>query len=197
MAMQVPRVTLGIDVSKAWIDVCQHGIEKIERVENTRQAIDELLKRYPTAAIAVEATNTYHELLVERALRKGLNVYLINGYQLKHYANSLGQRMRTDAVDAQLLARFLDREIDALKPYKPRSRKQILIRKLLKRRALLVRQQVQLRQSFTGMAELRRSVDSALKEIEALTLMIEKRVKSLARELGWSDDLARLQSIPG
>ena len=42
-------------------------------------AIDAFLKRYPCAAIAVEATNTYHEGLVERARRAGWEVYLVSG----------------------------------------------------------------------------------------------------------------------
>ena len=121
MAMTVRRVILGADVSKDWLDINVHGDEGATKIDNTRQAIDALLKDYPNAAIAVEVTNTYHELLVERAMKRGLSVYLISGYQLKYYARSIKQRMRTDPIDAVLLARFLHREIDDLKPYVAKS----------------------------------------------------------------------------
>jgi transposase len=197
MAMHTATVILGIDVSKAWIDVCRYGEERVEHLENTKPAIDGLLKQYPAAALAVEATNTYHELLIERARRRGLPVYLINGYQLKHYGDSLGQRMRTDVVDARLLARFLSREIADLKPYVPRCPQQVLLRRLLRRRALLVNQQTQLRQSFQGISGFKASLSSLLRRTEAFIILIEKRLNELARELGWLKDLARLRSIPG
>jgi transposase len=196
MAMPVTPVTLGIDVSQEWLDVCEHGTSKVERIENSRRAIRTLLKRYAAAALAVEATNTYHETLVELALERGLAVYLISGYQLKRYGESLGQRLRNDATDARLLARLLDRERDQLRPYEPRCRQQILLRRLLKRRALLIKQQHQLRQSFAGIG-LKNSLNSLLRRLQAVVTLIDKRLAGLAKELGWQQDLRRLRSIPG
>lgn len=196
MALQASPVILGIDVSQDWLDVCQHGSERLERVDNTPKAIRALLRRYGLAALAVEATNTYHEKLVELAYRQGFKVYLISGYQLKHYGESLGQRMRTDAVDAQLLARMLDREVDRLRPYEPRSPQQTQLRRLLKRRALLVRHQQQLSQSLAGTG-LDASLKSLQRRYREVIVLIDKRLTSLANELGWRTDLARLRSIPG
>lgn len=196
MARQVSPVILGIDVSQNWLDVCVHGSDRVERIDNTPKAIRHLLKRYPAAAVAVEATNTYHEALVELAHRVGWTVYLISGYQLKRYAQALGQRMRTDAVDAQWLARLLDREIDQLRPYEPRSAQQVRLRRLLKRRALLVKQQLQLRQSFQGMG-LDRSLKSLQRRYQEVLVLIDKQLTALAKELGWRTDLQRLRSIPG
>jgi len=197
MALHIAPVTLGIDVSKDWLDVCVYGAERVDRIDNDRRSIDTFLKCYPDAAIAVEATNTYHDLLVERALKRGLAVYVINGYQLKHYANSLGQRMRTDQVDARLLARFLAHEIDHLKPYQPRDPRMTQIRRLLGRRAMLVKLQGQFRQSFEAIPELARSTDSFVRRIRDLIALVDKRLQTLARELGWQADLARLRSVPG
>lgn len=196
MALQASPVILGIDVSKDWLDVCQHGSDRVERIGNNSRAIKALLKRYSFAAVAVEATNTYHEKLVELAHRQGVTVYLISGYQLKRYGESLGQRMRTDAVDAKLLARMLDREIDQLRPYEPRSPQQTQLRRLLKRRALLVKQQLQLSQSLTGMG-LDASLKSLQRRYREILLLIDKRLARLANELGWRAELARLRSIPG
>lgn len=195
MAMPTRPVILGIDTSKDWLDVCPHG-GKVERIANQRRAIRSLLKGYPAAAVAIEATNTYHELVVELARAQGLAVYLISGYQLKHYAQSLGQRMRTDRVDAQLLARLLAHEIDELRPYEPRCPQQVELRRLLTRRALLVKQQQQLRQSFAGMG-LTASLKSLINRLQGVIALLETRLKALARALGWQRDLARLQSIPG
>lgn len=199
MAMQVQKVILGCDVSQVWLDYCQFGSLQTTRVRNQRPDIDRWLKRLggQPAAIAIEATNTYHELLVQRARHFGLEVYLVSGYQLRHYALSLNVRMRNDQVDAQLLARLLDREIDALRPHEPRSGRHKRLIRLLKRRALLVRQRQQLRQSFAGLPELRTSVHSVSRRLQALIALIDRRLHKLARELGWQQDLARLRSLPG
>jgi len=196
MALQASPVILGIDVSQDWLDVCLYGSDQVERIKNDPRAIKAWLKRYSLAALAVEATNTYHETLVELAYRQGFKVYLISGYQLKHYGESLGQRMRTDVLDARLLARMLDREIDRLRPYEPRSPQQTQLRRLLKRRALLVRQQLQLSQSLAGMG-LDASLKSLQRRYREVLVLIDKRLTSLANELGWRADLARLRSIPG
>ena len=138
MAMKVQPVILGADVSKDWLDFHRYGGESVERIDNDRASINAFLQRYPSAALAVEATNTYHELLVDRASRVGWTVYLISGYQLKHYAASVGQRSRNDPIDARLIARYLAHEIAELRPYQPKSPKVQQLWQLLKRRALLV-----------------------------------------------------------
>ncbi len=196
MALQVAPVILGIDVSQDWLDICQHGSDQVERIENNPRAIRALLKRYGSAAMAVEATNIYHETLVALAHGQGFDVYLISGYQLKRYGESLGQRMRTDTVDAKLLARMLDREIDRLRPYVPRSPRQIQLRRLLKRRALLVRQCQQISQSLPGLG-LDASLKSLQRRYREVIALIDKRLSHLANELGWRTELARLRSIPG
>ena len=148
MSMRVEKVILGIDVSQEWLDVCEHGDDSTSRFANKRREIDRFLKPYVgrPVAVAIEATNIYHELVAERARQFGLTVYVISGYQLRRYAECLNVRMRTDRVDAILLARFLDREIDALRPYEPRPPQHKRLMRLLKRRALLVKQRQQLSQ---------------------------------------------------
>jgi len=199
MAMQVQKAILGCDVSQEWLDWCCYGDDDTTQIRNDRGDIDRWLKSFAAGAtaIAVEATNDYHELVVERARHLGFTVYLISGYQLKYYAKSLNTRMRTDAVDAQLLARFLEREIDDLRPYEPRSSEHQRLIRLLKRRALLVKQRQQLSQSFAGLAELRASVRSVRSRQQQLIVLIERRLHQLARQLGWQHDLARLRTAPG
>jgi transposase len=197
MAMTVRRVILGADVSKDWLDINVHGDEGATKIDNTRQAIDALLKDYPNAAIAVEVTNTYHELLVERAMKRGLSVYLISGYQLKYYARSIKQRMRTDPIDAVLLARFLHREIDDLKPYVAKSPAFKQLWQLIKRRALLVQHNDQLRQSMNGVAFLKRSGRSLIRSNQRVIDLIEKRMNTLVKALGWQEEVARVKAMPG
>lgn len=197
MAKQVTKIILGADVSKDWIDLYHQHDHTHIRIDNNRAALNEVLKAYPHAAIAVEATNTFHELLVELAQRYGLPVYLINGYQLSHYAKSIGIRMRNDPVDARLLARYLSCEIDHLTPLGIQNPQRQHLWRLLKRRALLVKQCQQIRMSFAGLRELQPSVQSLLQHTKRVIVLIDKRLAALSKRMHWNADLARLKSMPG
>lgn len=198
MAKQVEQLILGADISQQWIDLYQHQTGISERVENCAAAIRAALKALPRpAAVAVEATNTYHELLVAQALAAGIVVYLIDGYQLSHYREALRQRAKTDPSDARLLARFLANEIAQLAPYQPRSAKQQRLWRLLKRRATLVKAKLQLQQSLADVVELEHAIADLVRQIDQLSRQLERELKALVRTLGWQELVARCESIPG
>jgi len=197
MQVNKARVILGVDVSKDWLDVHREGAQGPQRITNERAAIDAVLKGYRGAAIAVEPTNTYHQLLVERARQLGLVVYLVSGYQIKHYGQALGQRMNTDPIDAKLIARFLSREIDDLKPYEPKPPQQALLWTLLKRRGKLVQTRQQVRQSLSGIKELSKVREQLLKSYRKALAALDKKIKALLIALGWQPEVARLKAIPG
>jgi transposase len=197
MAAKVQRVILGADVSKDWLDLHRDGAEQVERIDNERQAIDAWLQRYRGAAIAVEATNVYHELIVARARKRGLVVYLVSGYQLKHYGAALGQRMRTDAIDARLISRFLAREIDRLKPFEPKSPQHATLWLLLKRRAKLVQSGQQIRQSLSGIKELQNGAQQIRRTLKRVLADIDRQIEQRVDRLGWRPQLQRLEQMPG
>lgn len=191
------QVILGADVSKDWLDLNRFGETTVTRIDNSQAAVDAFLKPYRGAAIAVEATNRYHELLVARAHRRGLMVYLISGYELKHYAAAIRRRMRTDAIDAQLLSRYLAHECETLVPYQPKSPELTQLAQLLKRRSLLVKQNEQRRQSFRDVPTLRAIERTLAQQHRRAIALIDRQLKTLSRELGWNTELARLDAIPG
>jgi transposase len=197
MATNAQPVMLGVDVSRDWLDIHQHGQETVERIANERRAIDALLRRFPGAALAVEATNTYHELVVERAQRRGLVVYLVSGYQIKHYGNAIGQRMRTDPIDARLISRYLSREIDQLKPYQPKAPQHARLWTLLKRRATVVQSRQQLHQSLSGIMELRADSKRLDRTFARVLADLDRRIAALVHALGWQAEVECVQDIPG
>ena len=100
MAKRVEEVTLGFDVSKRSLEVIGSDREGIRVVDNNGDSIDLFLDQFSgPVAIALEATNSFHERLVERALARGFEVYLIDGYRLNKYREAVGVRAKTDAND--------------------------------------------------------------------------------------------------
>ncbi len=90
----------------------------------------------------------------------------------------MGRRAKTDAQDAQLLARFLDREIGELRPWQPMIPGQQRFWQLLKRRAALLRCKVQLNQSLTGLGLLQEDAEALVQQCEQ---MIRKRDRALLK----------------
>ena len=125
MANPVTPITLGIDVSKDELVVCQFDDpDPVRRIDNEPDAIRTWLAGYGDAVrIAVEPTSTYHLAVVEAALDRGMLVYLINPRQLVHYREAVNEINKTDPIDAYLLARYVAREADQLRPFQPRDRK--------------------------------------------------------------------------
>ena len=199
MAQRVDQIALGADVSQRWIDFSQWGGSgRCERIDNTRISIRAALKRWHgPIRLAVEATNTFHELLVEEAWQANIEVFIIDGYQLNHYREVLRRRAKTDPADAELLARFVAKEGDQLTPFRPRSALQQRVWRLLKRRATLVNTQQQLRQSLVDVTELKSAVDQVIRQVNELIACFERQLLALSRKLGWQQDIARCRMLPG
>ncbi|SUO93649.1 Transposase [Suttonella ornithocola] len=58
----------------------------------------------------MEATGNYWMALANWAYAKKWHISVINPLQIKAYAKSIGQRSKTDKLDAFLLARFGEKE---------------------------------------------------------------------------------------
>jgi transposase len=126
MASEAMDVIIGVDVCKDRLDLFECHSERSYSISNDAEA----------------------------AYARGHEVYLIDPYRLSHYRAGLGRRAKTDAQDAQLLARFLEREIGELRAWQPMIPGQQRFWQLLTRRAALVRCKVQLNQSLTGLGLL-------------------------------------------
>lgn len=106
---------VGIDVSKATLDVYIRPMGKALKVANTEVEISHLieqLKLYDLNLIVLEATGGLETELVIQLQAALLPVALINPRQGRDFAKATGRLAKTDAIDAQILAHFRE----AMKP---------------------------------------------------------------------------------
>jgi transposase len=100
---------VGIDVSKRGLDVAIHPQSIAFNVANTPVGFTELIARLAPLSpslIVLEPTGGY-EKAVLRALRDaGFEARRIDAWRVRRYAEALGRRAKTDAIDAAVLARF-------------------------------------------------------------------------------------------
>lgn len=198
MAKSVEEVTLGFDVSKLSLEVSGSHSSEIRVVENNLDSINQYLDGFSgPVVIAVEATNTFHELLVDCALDRGFTVYLIDGYKLSKYREAVGVRAKTDTSDAHLIHRYLLSERSHLRALQVQSQRERHLWRLIKRRAKLVQLRSQLTMSLRGLSIQVSEVSDALTSINRLIARLTCMARHLAKEAGWGDTLSRLRTIPG
>ena len=198
MAMHVSKSIVGVDVAKVELVIYEPDQDLLTSITNDKPAIKRWLKTLPRpTAIAVEATNVYHIDLIELAYEAGLDVYIIDGYQLSNYRKSVGVRSKTDASDARLLARYLKNEGEDLRPWTPPPAVYGKLQSLLRRRASLVQAKTSLTQSWANDASLKAVFATFLKSVERLDLLVQKKLKDVLREAGLLEEVARCQAIEG
>lgn len=102
-------VFVGIDVSKATLDVALRPSSESWQISNDLEGIGHLVEKLGQAApvlIILEATGGYEAACASALAVAGLPVTVINPRQARDFAKSLGRLAKTDRIDAAVLAHF-------------------------------------------------------------------------------------------
>jgi len=190
---------VGCDVAKAELCFAVHGTAHVQRIANQKGELNRFLNTLPpTSLLAVEATNTYHQLVVELAHARGIRVYVLNPRDLSHYASSIGARAKTDPTDARLIARYLAKEHPELHAWQPASSAQKALQVLLNRRATVVTTRTSVQQSLRHVDDLKLVLRALEQQFAKAVAAIDKAiVHHLRQEPALAAHAEQLRSIPG
>ena len=109
--MQTTPGFVGIDVSKAHLDVATRPEGHDVRLPNTPEGIASLVDRLRTLApalVLLEATGGLERPLGVALAEAGLPVRIVEPGRVRHFARSIGQHAKTDAIDARVLAHYAE-----------------------------------------------------------------------------------------
>lgn len=98
---------MGIDVCKAYLDVCLDGDKKHSRVGNSEagvQALLALIAGLGDVRVLLEATGGYEKLVLDRLSDHGIAVMRVNPQRARAFARGMSLLVKTDRVDAMVLA---------------------------------------------------------------------------------------------
>jgi len=107
--MTKTELFVGIDVSKARLDVAVLPGEKTWSTTNDDDGISDLvakLKDLAPSLVLLEATGGLERRVLARMVGAGLPAMAINPRNVRDFAKSLGKLAKTDRIDAIVLARF-------------------------------------------------------------------------------------------
>jgi transposase len=108
-------IFVGIDVSKDRLDVHVRPSREAFAVSRDGRGLEELIDRLTTLAprlIAIEATGGFETIAAAAIAGATLPLVIINPAQVRHFAQAVGKRAKTDPIDAEVIARFAE----AVKP---------------------------------------------------------------------------------
>lgn len=172
---------IGIDVSKACLDVAVLPTQEVFEVGNDEAGWAELIERLKgkeVKAIGLEPSGGY-ERRAARALRQaGLPVRMVNAYRARQFARAMGRLAKNDKIDAAMIARFTaqlpTREVRHDPLIEQMAELVVARRQLTQDKVRLGNQLEQVRDPT-----LRRMTGQRIKRIEAEIRMIGKRLAQI------------------
>lgn len=110
---------VGIDISKNVLDVhvAPQGIAfQVGRDETGLARLTARLKPLAPQLVAMEATGGFETVVAAAVAAEGLPVAVVNPAQVRHFAQAMGKRAKTDPIDAAMIAGFAEASKAQAKP---------------------------------------------------------------------------------
>lgn len=197
---------LGIDISKAKFDahlVLPQGSTHAAKFSNSPEGfaqLDAWLVSYAASCTysGLEATGPYGQALLAHLHSKGHHVALLNPRRVKDFAKSQGRKVKTDQVDARVIAAFL-RAIEPL-CWTPAPQNVQDLQSLVRRRAQVMNMMLSERRRLETpgcdvvRTSLKRQIQGLKKELALITAAIQQH---LLQQTDLQRDERLLRSIPG
>ena len=194
------EIFVGVDVSKAWLDVAVHETAEVSRVSNEDGGIASLVKRLkklkPTL-IVLEPTGGFEMLVVAELSHAGLPVVVVNAKRVRDFARATGQNAKTDKLDAKVLAHFADAIRPALRNLKSDEEEQ-LTALLTRRKQILDMLTVEKNRLVTVREKMRTDIEFHIQWLSNNLKELDKEIEGFVKgSPAWKEKDELLQSVPG
>ena len=199
--MNEPPNFVGIDVSKAALDVAVRPGGTAFRVANDPRGLAELVERLRPlrpALVVLEATGGYELPAVAALQAAGIPAAAVNPRQARDFAKGTGRLAKTDRIDAQALAHFA--EVVRPEPRPAGSAEQRALDALLTRRGQLVEMRVMESNRLAGVADaaVRAGIERHITWLDAELSEAERQLSEAVRASpAWRERDELLRGIPG
>jgi transposase len=198
--LEVTPIFVGIDVSKARLDVAIRPTGERESVANDKAGIKDLVKRLAKiqpALIVLEATGGLERPVTHALAGAELPVVVVNPRQVRDFAKATGQLAKTDSIDADVLARFAEAVRPALRPL-PDAVTLELRALTARRRQIIEMIGAERNRLATASKAVRKRIDAHIGWLEQ---ELERADKDLDRSIQhspiWKENEDLLLSVPG
>lgn len=191
---------VGIDVSKDHLDVHRLPDGTTRRFDNTpsgHAALVAWLEPVAPALVALEATGGYERPVVAALSLRGLPVAVVNPKRVRDFAQALGRRAKTDALDAGVLAAFAHQVRPPVRPLAG-AEAQDLQALVARRNQLIEMRTMESNRLATANRAVRRSIEAILRALDKqIGISDAELTRAIEASTVWKAKDELLQSIPG
>lgn len=191
---------IGIDVSKATLDVAVRPQDEVWTTANEETSIHALvegLKARDPALIVLESTGGLEMPVVAALSAARLPVVVVNPRQVRDFAKALGRLAKTDRIDADILARFAAAVRPEVRPIKDHQAQE-LTALMARRRQLIEMLTAEKNRLNTAPKRIRKDIKMHIewlaKRLNQVNQDLDKAVK---KSPVWRGNDRILQSTPG
>jgi len=195
------NVIVGIDVSKDRLDVALRPSGEAFVVERNAAGLEMLVARLRELSpylVALEATGGFETIAAATLAAAGLPAVVVNPAQIRAFAKAIGQRAKTDPIDAAVIARFAEATKPEPRPLPDEATR--LLADLVARRRQIVEMigAERQREKRVTVPHLRKSTTRLLKALEKELTGLNTDIDDAVRgSPAWRDKENLLASVPG
>jgi transposase len=191
---------VGIDVSKAELEVAIHGQDETRSFPNDRRGIAKLIAALEAAAptlIVFEPTGGYELALAIALVAADLPGVMVNAKRLRDFAKAIGRLAKTDKLDAKDIAHYAQ----AIRPQLrrvPDDQERALRRLVNRRRQWLDMITMEHNRLELLPASERKEVERHIAYMRKCVQVKDDEIERMLRENPvWHEDEQLLRSVPG
>jgi transposase len=197
---------VGVDVSKDRLDVHVLPEGAAFAVARDGKGLAELVERLSALQperIAVEATGGFETVVAAALAGASLPLVIVNPAQVRHFAQALGRRAKTDPIDASMIARFVEATKPDLRPLADEAT-QLLADLVARRRQIIEMQIIEMivaernREKRVVVRRIRNSIARLIAALEKELAEIDAEIDASVRgSPAWREKEDLLASVPG
>lgn len=194
-------ITVGIDVSKDCLDIAVRPSGEAFTVERNAAGLDRLAARLTEVSphiVALEATGGFETVAAAALASAGLPVVVVNPAQIRAFAKAIGQRAKTDPIDAAVIAHFAEATKPEVRPL-PDEATRLLADLVARRRQIIemIGAERQREKRVTN-THLHNSITRLLKALEKELASVNADIDDAVRgSPAWREREDLLASVPG
>lgn len=198
--MSEPQVFVGIDVSKAQLDVALRPTDDCWHTSNDELGIAGLVERLRTVQptlVVLEATGGLEVPVTGALAAAGLPVVVVNPRHARDFAKATGRLAKTDSLDARGLAHFAEAVRPTPRPL-PEAQAQALSALLTRRRQLVQMLTAERRRLQSAPQRIRADIQAHIAWLERRLARTDADLAAAIRSTPlWRAKDEILQSTPG
>jgi transposase len=193
-------VIVGIDVAKDRLDVAVRPSGEAFPVARTAAGLDVLVERLKPLApylVVLEASGGFETVVAASLAAAGLPVIVVNPIQVRSFAKALGQRAKTDPIDAAVIAHFAEATRIAPRPL-PDEATRYLADLVARRRQIVEMIGAERQRETRAKSRLKKSIVRLIKALEKELSSLNEDIDDTVRGTpAWAEKEDLLASVPG